>query len=251
MNEAFIAVLDSGIGGLAFLKKAATVFPNENFLYFGDVANFPYGDKSKAQIVSYALKALEFVAHYKAKALILACNTLEAQALEVIKKEFDGVVVSPIRLAVELALSISQKKAIGVIGTEGTINSQVYQRQLGSVTSVWALACPSLAPLVEQGIRTSERSVIEQVLCPLKVAPIDTLVLGCTHYSVLAQQIVEYWKGAINIVDPCWGMVYRLKELLIRTSQISREKKGQRLLHFSAPVPYLSSISIQGGFQCV
>lgn len=202
-----IGVFDSGIGGLTVYKALREALPaSERLLYLGDTARVPYGTKSDATVVRYALEGARFLARRGVKALVVACNTMSAIALDALRREFRGPVVGVIEPGVEAALKATRGGLIGVIGTAATIKSGAYPRALAARrpgVRVAALACPLLVPLAEEGwvdndvARAAVRAYLREVTTPA----LDTLVLGCTHYPLLKKAIAETVGPGVVLVD--------------------------------------------------
>jgi len=201
-----IGIFDSGIGGLTVLSAIQQVLPGESTLYLGDTARVPYGTKSPEVVTRYALNNARFLTRRDIKLLVVACNTASAVALEALEEQLEVPVVGVIRPGARRAAEVSQSGVIGVIGTEGTIASGAYRRallELNPQLTVDGRPCPLFVPLAEEG--WEKHSVTEQVarvyLGDWAVQPMDTLILGCTHYPVLTASIQKVIGGSVNLVD--------------------------------------------------
>lgn len=196
MNDAPIGMFDSGVGGLSVARAVSQLLPRESTRYIGDTAHSPYGPKPIADVRRYGLEVLDTLVDEGVKMLVIACNTASAALLRDARERYDVPVIEVIGPAVRTAISTTRNGRIGVIGTEGTIASGVYQDMLGVNESLTVLAeaCPRFVELVESGVTDSAEAlaVAEEHLAPLRQAGIDTLVLGCTHYPFL--------EGAISYV---------------------------------------------------
>nr|BAL54582.1 glutamate racemase [uncultured Aquificae bacterium]BAL56377.1 glutamate racemase [uncultured Aquificae bacterium] len=204
-----LGVFDSGVGGLTVLKEIKKAFPSLDLIYLGDTARVPYGGKSKDTIIRYSLECAEFLIRFDIDLLVVACNTASSYALDILKKELGIPVFGVIKPGVRKALEVSKNKVIGVIGTKSTIKSGVYQRSLMEAGSVvYAKACPLFVPLVEEGLTHGDivNKVIDFYLRDLKNTQMDTLILGCTHYPLLAEAIKNYM-GDVQIVDSASALV--------------------------------------------
>ena len=220
-SNAPIGIFDSGVGGLTVAYEIMRHLPQEDVVYFGDTARVPYGSKSKENIIRYARQIIRFMATKDVKAIVIACNTASALALDVVREEVDipilGVIVPGARVAVQTTLN----KKVGVIGTEGTIRSGMYTKIITSLdpaVEVVGKACPLLVPLVEEGFAKHKISeeVIDYYLSSMKEIDMDTMILGCTHYPLLRAQIMEYLGEGIHIVNPAYETAMDLKDLLER-----------------------------------
>jgi glutamate racemase len=202
-----IGVFDSGIGGLTVYKALREALPaSERLLYLGDTARVPYGTRSDATVVRYALEGARFLARRGVKALVVACNTMSAIALDALRREFPGPVVGVIEPGVEAACRATRGGTIGVIGTAATIKSGAYPRALAARrpgVRVTALACPLLVPLAEEGWVDNDvaRAAVRAYLREMTTPALDTLVLGCTHYPLLKKVIAETVGPGVILVD--------------------------------------------------
>ncbi len=196
MTDAPIGIFDSGVGGLTVARAVSQLLPRESILYIGDTAHSPYGPKPIADVRRYGLEVLDTLVDEGVKMLVIACNTASAALLRDARERYDVPVVEVIGPAVRTAVATTRTGRVGVIGTDGTISSGVYQDMLGvnPQLSISAQACPRFVEFVEAGITDSPEvlAVAEEYLAPLRHAGVDTLVLGCTHYPFL--------EGAISYV---------------------------------------------------
>jgi glutamate racemase len=196
MDDAPIGIFDSGVGGLTVARAIGDQLPRESLVYVGDTLHSPYGPKPIADVRRYSLEVLDSLVAQGVKMLVIACNTASAAVLRDARERYDVPVVEVIGPAVRTAMSSTRNGRVGVIGTEGTIGSGVYQDMLGvnDALTVFTRACPRFVEFVEAGVTGSPEvlAVAEEYLAPLRAAGIDTLVLGCTHYPFL--------KGAIGYV---------------------------------------------------
>ena len=214
-----IGIFDSGIGGLTVAREVMRLLPNENIVYFGDTARVPYGSKSKDTIIRYSRQIIRFLQTKDVKAIVIACNTASALALDVVSKEVDipviGVVIPGARAAVEA----TDTKKVGVVATEATINSEIYTDVIQSTDyniCVRGKACPLFVPIVEEGFAKHKiaEDVIDYYLSEIKHSDVDTLILGCTHYPLLRTKIREYLGDKIHLVNPAYETAWDLKRLL-------------------------------------
>jgi len=230
MNDAPIGIFDSGVGGLTVARAIGDQLPRESLVYIGDTAHSPYGPKPIADVRRYGLEVLDTLVDQGVKMLVIACNTASAALLRDARERYEVPVVEVIGPAVRTAMSTTRNGRIGVIGTEGTIGSGVYQDMLGvnENLTVFTRACPRFVEFVEAGV-TGSREVLEEAeeyLAPLRHAGIDTLVLGCTHYPFL--------KGAISyVMGPGVSLVSSDTET---ASDVYRQLVSRDLLA-SAPAP--------------
>lgn len=238
MNNKPIGVFDSGVGGLTVVREIIKQLPNENVIYFGDTARVPYGTKSAETVTRYSLEIADFLLSKNVKSIVVACNTASALALEALKKKYEIPVIGVISPAVWKAVSSSTKKRIGIIGTEATISSNTYQRQIKSFSKdaqVFAKPCPLLVPLVEEGWLDCEitLSVLNIYLKELMSKKIDSLILGCTHYPLLKNAIEKTLGKNIKIIDSASSVVAELKRLLAEKKMLGYAIKPKRVYYVS------------------
>lgn len=221
-----IGIFDSGLGGLTVLRTLAQAFPGESFLYVGDVARLPYGNKSPETIRRYGEQILRFLISRDVKLMIIACNTASTVFLG--EESFAGVplfnVISP---GARAALEATANRHVGVIGTNTTIQGHAYQRtlhQLRSDLKVTEVACPLFVPLAEEGMSDDPVTTLmaERYLAPLKSAQVDTLVLGCTHYPLLRPDIAKVMGPQVKLIESGTVMAQDIR------SRFSLAEKGPR-----------------------
>jgi glutamate racemase len=202
-----IGIFDSGIGGLTVANAIKSVLPNENIIYFGDTEHLPYGEKSKEAIQFFSKKIIKFLTTKNCKIIVIACNSASSVADETVTKIAGKTpifnVIDPVIAEVS---KISSKDNIGVIGTKATIQSGVYERKikmLSSIEKINSLATPLLAPMIEEGFidEAISNTVVSNYLSNKKLANIDHLILACTHYPLIRQEITDYYKRKINVID--------------------------------------------------
>ena len=218
-----IGVFDSGIGGLTVLRSLMAALPCETFIYVGDTARVPYGNRSEETIVRYAREACGFLVRRGVKLIVLACNTVSAVASPLLKVDFDIPVIGVIESTSQRATQRSRGGRIGVIGTRRTVSSGAYQRTITITDSrceVLGAPAPLLVPLAEEGITAGEMvsSALDLYLSELLDRGIDTLILGCTHYQLFVPAItsfIEVRLGAgIEVVDSSTCVADAAREFL-------------------------------------
>ena len=204
-NNHPIGIFDSGLGGLTVLRELELMLPNEKFIYFGDTAHVPYGNKSVNMVQSYSKNIVEFFLTHNAKAVIIACNTASAVACKELQKNYTIPLFDVVTPSVVVSDQLSKTREIGVIGTYSTINSHSYTRSLAAIKSdcsVVEIACPLFVPLIEEG--WSDTSVARDIayiyLQAFQQTDIDTLILGCTHYPIMAETIQRAIEKHVQLV---------------------------------------------------
>ncbi len=208
MDQRPIGVFDSGLGGLTALRELRRLLPGEEFVYFGDTGRVPYGGRGRDTILRYARQDVAFLRLFGPKAVVVACNTVSANALTELKAENDLPVFGVVEPAAAAAAAATRNGRVGLIGTAASIRSGAYERELKRLdpaVKVWAQACPLFVPLVENGRFLPgdqvARLVAEEYLAPIKAAGVDTLVLGCTHYPLLRETIGQIMGEQVTLID--------------------------------------------------
>jgi len=239
-----IGVFDSGFGGLTMLKEFLKLLPQYDYIYLGDNARAPYGNKSDEVIYQYTEQAVNFLFKRGCELIIIACHTASAKALRRIQQEYlpqhypDKRVLGVVVPIVEEAIKLSRFHRLGIIGTKATIQSQVYNKELKKLRSdleIYSQACPLLVPLVEEGWqgKPETRKILKNYLRPLKLKKIDTLILGCTHYPLLIKDITDVIGKRVKVVDPGRVVAEKFKAYLLKHSEIEKRltKNGQIIFY--------------------
>ena len=231
-NAAPVGVFDSGVGGLTVAREIMRQLPNENLVYFGDTARVPYGSKSRDNIIRYSRQIIHFLKTKGVKAIVIACNTASALALDVVREESDIPIIGVVEPGARAALQITQTKKIGVIGTEATVQSAMYGKiikGLDPTVSVIGKACPLFVPLVEEGFAKHKvtEEIIDYYLSSMKESDIDSLILGCTHYPLLRSRIRAYLGDKIQLVNPAYETAMDLKYILKESGMENAGKEGE------------------------
>ena len=205
-RNAPIGIFDSGVGGLTVAREIIRQIPEERIVYFGDTARLPYGSKSRDTIIRYSRQIIRFLQTMNVKAIVIACNTASAYALETVRAEADIPVIGVINAGARTAVHATGNKRIGVIGTEGTIGSGIYtevMKKMKPDIEVFGKSCPLFVPLVEEGLLHDSVTdeIASRYLSMLKGKYIDTLVLGCTHYPLLREVIGREMGPGVALID--------------------------------------------------
>ena len=201
-----VGVFDSGIGGLTVVKRINSFLPNEGIVYFGDTARVPYGSKSNSTVIEYALQDAKFLISKNVKMIVAACNTASSVALESLRESYKVPVIGMIEPGAKMALENTVNGKIGVIGTNSTIRNKAYSEEIKKLDrkiKVFEKACPLFVPLAEEGWidHKATYEVAEEYLAELRTAGIDTLILGCTHYPILAGVIQKVMGNSVKLID--------------------------------------------------
>jgi glutamate racemase len=221
-----IGIFDSGVGGMTVARAVEQLLPRHQILYFGDLARTPYGSKSPETIIEYSIENTEFLLSQGARVIIVACNSAASVASDTLRRHFNVPIFEVITPAVQEAIAATSSGRIGVIGTRATIRSNIYERTFAAMSPglrIFSQACPLIVPLVEEGWldKQETKMILRRYLHPLRQKQIDTLVLGCTHYPLLAAMIRQRMgKGRITLVDSSTAVAENLKAFLQTTPEI-------------------------------
>jgi len=239
-----IGVFDSGFGGLTVLKDIVRELPEYDYMYLGDSARAPYGPHSSDVVYQFTEQGVDFLFKKGCKLIVIACNTASSEALRKIQQEYlpkhypGRKVLGVLIPAAEEAVLATKNNKIGVIGTDGTINSGSFVSELKKLNShveVFQKACPLLGPIVEVGEHNlpSTKEILKNYLEPLKNENIDTLILGCTHYGPLAKSISQIVGGGVALISCGLVTAIKLKEYLSRHDDINKNlsKNGSRIFY--------------------
>jgi glutamate racemase len=217
-----IAMLDSGVGGLTVVREIFRQLPKERIVYFGDTARMPYGPRPHDEVRQYAMEIIEFLHTQDIKMVIVACNSATAAGLPHYQEKFGLPILGVIEPGIRAALSHSQNKVVGVIGTSGTIASGAYERAIKKMdprVRVFSRPCPLFVLIVENNLSHTPEAyrVAEEYLSPLREEGVDTLILGCTHYPLLTHVIQEVMGENVKLVSSAEETAREAREIL--TSQ--------------------------------
>lgn len=213
-----IGIFDSGLGGLTVMREVAAELPAAKIVYFGDTARLPYGEKSREAVIQYSMESARFLLENQVDILVIACNTASAFAFDLLR-EFAAIpVVGVIGPGARHAAETTKNGRVAVIGTRGTVASQVYEQEIARIDpniEVITVACPLFVPLVEEGFETHPATelIAREYLASLKDSGVDTLLLGCTHYPLLKGTIQQVLGEGIAVIDSarcCAGAVAEL-----------------------------------------
>ena len=242
-----IGIFDSGIGGLTVAKAISKILPNERFIYFGDTAHLPYGDKSKEAIQRYSKGISKFLLANNCKTIVIACNTASAISYEYLRDKYVGniPIINVIDPIIESIVENDSHKKIGLIATKTTVQSGVYQEKMSRRNpdiKMEVLATPLLAPMIEEGFSKDKisKTVIENYLSNPLFKGIDALILGCTHYVLIKDEIDDFFKGKVKLYDSTDIVADKMKSIFEAEGLLSPKKSADN--HF-----YVSDIT--DGFQ--
>jgi glutamate racemase len=228
-----IGVFDSGVGGLTVLRELQRQLPSESTIYFADLGHFPYGPRYQAQVRHFALNIIRFLEKLDVKMVVIACNTATAAALNTAREVFDIPIIGVITPGAEAAVAATKNKRVGVISTEGTMQSREYLhaiREANPTIDVLPKAAPQLVDLVENGKANAPETeaVLREVLRDILDHDADTLILGCTHYPLLKPLITKITGGTMTVVDSAETTAARVKRVLAKNGLDSADNETAR-----------------------
>ena len=235
-NNAPIGIFDSGLGGLTILKKIQKILPNENYIYFGDTAHLPYGTKSKTCIIEYSKKIANFLIEKNVKAIVIACNSASSVATQIIKESSDVPIFEVIQPVITESIQHTKTKNICIIGTEATINSKIYSTsiyKINSTINTIEIACPLFVPIIEEGLQNTEiaLSIAKLYLNQIIYENIDTLILGCTHYTIILDTLKKIIASNIHCISSGKPVGECLKKYL-NDNQLSNSQHSSTKIEF-------------------
>ena len=249
MNRQPIGIFDSGVGGLTVAHAIKQILPGENIIYFGDTAHLPYGDKSEEAIKGYSRKITEFLLEHDSKVILIACNSASASAFDFLKNEFENraIILDVIDPVVEY-LKTRKIGKLGVIGTKRTISSGTYEKKINASspsTSVVSLATPLLVPMIEEGFIFDDISnaIIRAYLSDKSLSGIQALILGCTHYPIIKNQISKFFNFNIEVVDSARIVSILLRDILDKNNMLNDSGGGEDKFFVSDYTPYFEKIA--------
>jgi glutamate racemase len=239
-----IGIFDSGIGGLTVLKEIRKRLPHETIKYLGDTARVPYGTRSAQTVLKYARANTDFLERQDIKLLVIACNTASAVATEHLRSAHNLPIIDVVAPGARAAVSATRNGRVGIIGTEATISSGAYQREVRSLREdavLFAEPCPLFVPLVEQGWVDENDTIVQMIvrryLEPLLDSQIDTLVLACTHYPLLKKAIVQFMGDTITLIDSA-EQIAREVETTLRDGNLLSTEPGAPPQYFVTDIPH-------------
>ena len=239
MNNQPIGVFDSGLGGLTVMRELKRLLPNEELIYFGDTARVPYGSRSPETILKYVASDIRFLRQFNVKMIVAACGTASSVALPLLREESDIPLISVVEPAAAAAVRRTHSGPIGILGTQGTINSGAFCKAIAAIDPqmvVLQKACPMFVPLVENGYINPEnpvtRLVVREYLEELCTAGVETVIMGCTHYPLLEGFLKEALPEKVSLVNMGQATAEYVKTYLIETDSARESQEPPRLRYF-------------------
>ena len=248
-NNLPIAVIDSGVGGLSVLRELIKIMPNENYYYFGDNLNAPYGTKTCAEVLDLTRKNLNTLTSLGIKALVIACNTATSAAAKILREEYPDLPIIGIEPAIKPALAAGNNQKVLVMATPLTLREEKFLSlvdRYATQEQVIALSCEGLVELIEKGELDSPQIVdyLEKLLSPYKNIKIDAVVLGCTHYPHIKSLISRFFPESTKIFDGGEGTARQTRKRLCELDMLNPQaEKGYVKLMFSLPTKENSELS--------
>jgi glutamate racemase len=230
LNNSPIGIFDSGVGGLTVVRAVLEHLPEEDIIYYGDTARFPYGPRDLTEVRGFVFQIARFLIDQGVKIIVIACNTGTAAGLAEAQKEFDIPIIGVVEPGARGAALATVNRRVGVIGTEGTIASQSYRKAIAGYDAgikVIEQVCPRFVELAQQGETDGPEimAVAEEYLAPLQEAKVDTVILGCTHYPLLAGVIGRVMGPDVKLISSATETAAEAEENLVRRGYL-REKNG-------------------------
>lgn len=227
-----IGMFDSGVGGLTVLEECLVALPAEDFVYYGDTAWFPYGEKSRAELRARALAIGEWLVAQDVKLVVVACNTATAAALEHLQQHLDVPVMGVMGPEARAAAQTTRNRRVGLLATEATVASGSYERMIltnDAGVSVTSVACPRLAPAIQAGVGYDDQIVamVRDYTAPLREAQVDTVILGCTHYPMVEKLLRRQLQG-VSIIKAGEELAREVADSLRRRKLLRRPGREGR-----------------------
>ena len=249
VNKQPIGLFDSGVGGLTVAQAIKQVLPGESLIYFGDTAHLPYGDKSAESIKNYSRKITEFLLDQGAKVVLVACNSASASAYDTLKEEYGSkTILMDVIDPVGDYLGTRDYSRVGVIGTKRTISSGTYENKIrikSPGTSVISLATPLLVPMIEEGFIFDDISnaILRTYLSDASLQEIQALILGCTHYPIIRNQISKIFNFNIEVIDSGRLVSVILRDILEKNNFLNDSGKVKDQFYVSDYTTYFEKIA--------
>lgn len=226
-----IGIFDSGVGGLTVANEIVSKLPNEDIIYLGDTARFPYGTKTSSQLKEFTGQICNYLIKMNVKLIVIACNSASSAALEWAQEHFDIPIIGVVEPGARAAFLATKNRNIGVIGTEATIDSQSYVKAVHSFDAgitIFQSPCPKFASFVENGQINGEEinDLALEYLKPLREKKVDTLILGCTHYPLISDLIGEIMGPETSLINSAEETANEVKEILTRKELLKSDRKG-------------------------
>lgn len=233
-----IGIFDSGIGGLTVAQAISNHLPNEHFIYFGDTVHLPYGDKSADAIQRYSEKITAFLLENNCKAIVIACNTASAISYNFLRDKHNVPIINVIDPIIEAIVADGSHTKIGLIATKATVQSGVYQEKMqrrNPNLKMEVLPTPLLAPMIEEGFSKDKisKTVIENYLSNAIFEGIDALILGCTHYVLIKDEINDFFNGKVKLYDSTAIVAHKIATIFSKENMLKTQSTHSNLFYVS------------------
>jgi len=235
-----VGIFDSGIGGLTVLKTLINKYPKNDYIYYGDTLNLPYGSKTKEELLELSIKDVEFLLSKNVDIIIIACGTVSSNCRNYLKENYSIPIYDIISPTIKY-LNESSKSSIGIIATEKTIDSHIFKNSLKK--EVYEIKTPKLVPLIENNNLKDINNILDEYLKEYQ-NKIDILVLGCTHYPIIKEYINNYFNNKIEILDMSYPLLDKLKEDNNASINIYFSKLNDTLINNTKRILNLKNIDI-------
>ena len=237
MDNRPIGIFDSGLGGMTVLKELVHLMPKESFVFFGDTAHVPYGNKSPESIEKFSISIIKFLKTHSVKLIVVACNTASAVVLNKIKKDVDIPIIGVIEPIKFYLQNNKTPQSIGIIGTDNTINSQAYDKIILSFSNkikIYSKSCPLFVPIIEEGLESHKITEIiaREYLQTMINKKINLLILGCTHYPIIKNIIQDILTINVTIVDSA-NLVANYVESFLKNNDIVSDNNSKIKIYVS------------------
>ena len=237
MDNRPIGIFDSGLGGMTVLKELVHLMPKESFVFFGDTAHVPYGNKSPDSIEKFSISIIKFLQTHSVKLIVVACNTASAVVLNKIKRDFEIPIIGVIEPIKFYLQNNKTPQSIGIIGTENTINSRAYDKIILSFSNkikIYSKSCPLFVPIIEEGLESHKITEIiaREYLQTMINKKINLLILGCTHYPIIKNIIQNILTINVTIVDSAY-LVANYVESFLKNNNIVSENNSKIKIYVS------------------
>lgn len=245
-----IGLFDSGVGGLTVAHAISLLLPGERLIYYGDTAHLPYGDKSKETIVGYSIRIADFLLEKGCKVILIACNSASTNAFEEVTGHVGdrARVLNVVDPVVQYVTAEIEAKNVGIIGTKATVDSQSYEKRISELNNrlnVSSLATPLFVPMIEEGFVFDDISnaIIRSYLSRKELVDIDTLILGCTHYPIIRNQISRFYDFRVNVLDTARIVAESIRNFLRDNDLLADSRSGDDSFFVSDHTPYFETIA--------
>ena len=237
MDNRPIGIFDSGLGGMTVLKELVHLMPKESFVFFGDTAHVPYGNKSPESIEKFSISIIKFLKTHSVKLIVVACNTASAVVLNKIKKDVDIPIIGVIEPIKFYLQNNKTPQSVGIIGTENTINSRAYDKIILSFSNkikIYSKSCPLFVPIIEEGLESHKITEIiaREYLQTMINKKINLLILGCTHYPIIKNIIQDILTSNVTIVDSA-NLVANYVESFLKNNDIVSDNNSKIKIYVS------------------